>query len=254
MLLVVIFSHGLYALPELYTMIFEHLAANGFIVVGLYHRDGSAPIVAYPGGSEYIKFKPLPKTIKEKSEEGREFRHKQILTRVDDVRLCIDKLIELSLQHPIPSHEIDGMDYNDILAGRIDANRIYVVGHSFGGLTTAAACAVDNRIKTGVILDGYFEPLFFERFNWKKCPKMMFINSELWQWKGNLDVMQQVIDATKSVLHTVKGTMHHNFDDCCFIIQRMYKLMNKLGPIDPLKGMQTINSIIVKFLSDDKNQ
>jgi predicted dienelactone hydrolase len=101
----VAFSHGNNGIRFQSFFLTEHLASHGFVVVAPDHSGNTALDVLVPGTPFETRDRPL------------------------DIQLVISRMLERS--------DTPG----DTFEGRIDADRIGVAGHSFGGFTTLAIAA-----------------------------------------------------------------------------------------------------------------
>lgn len=115
---IVLFSHGLGALPEDYRPLFEEWVHDGLVVVG----------PTYPHTNGRGATNP-----------------RDVVNQPADASFVLDSVIELAT------------DRDDPLFGRLDPERIGAVGHSMGGMTTvglASTCCADERIDAGVVYAG----------------------------------------------------------------------------------------------------
>lgn len=98
----IVFSHGLLAVREQSTFLTEHLASHGYVVVSADHQYNTA----------------------------RDFRASEVyqsgIDRPKDVSLLIDRMTAKSTDPADPLH------------GRLNLERIAVMGHSYGGYTALA--------------------------------------------------------------------------------------------------------------------
>lgn len=136
---VILFSHGFPG--GRYTNTFQtiELASHGFIVVSVEHTNGSLTTV-FPGG-EYIGVDPnLPHYADLTGWD-------QLVSNiwVKDTEFVIDKLEQLN-RH----------DRQSMFKGRLDLQRIGMLGHSFGGANAAQVMLVDPRIRAAINMDGTF--------------------------------------------------------------------------------------------------
>jgi hypothetical protein len=83
----------------------------------------------------------------------------------------------------------------------------------------------------------------------------LWINSDLFQWKENLDQMKTTCENTKTIAYqiTIKETSHHNFNDLPILLAPfLIKLIRKktksfLGNIDSTLAFKIINYFMIKF-------
>jgi dienelactone hydrolase len=118
----IVFSHSSGGGRRQSTFLCTHLASHGYAVAALDHSEAVAPELARGAGE---------------SDEQRNSRQAAwIASRVPDVRFCLDYL---SSPRADPGVELD-------------ATRVGIVGHSFGGWTALAAPDVDDRVLAVVAL------------------------------------------------------------------------------------------------------
>ena len=138
---IVLFSHGLGALPESFRPLFDDWVRDGFVVVG--------PTYPHTNGRDATNPRDLA-------------------NQPADASFVLDSVIELAT------------DRDDPLSGRLDPERVGAVGHSMGGMTTvglASRCCADDRIDVGVVYAGaasWFEDGGFVRDG----PPLLFIHGD----------------------------------------------------------------------------
>lgn len=128
---VVVYSHGLgdqmgRAVRTENTGKAVELASHGYMVVSMDHTDTYATVLPPSqliAGRNVWSFAFAP-------------------DRIQDVVFLLDRLGEWQTGDPI-------------FQGRLDLERIGIMGWSFGGGTAAEACRVDDRLKGAVLLDPY---------------------------------------------------------------------------------------------------
>eukprot|EP01103_Thecamoeba_quadrilineata_P016178 TRINITY_DN533_c0_g1_i1.p2 TRINITY_DN533_c0_g1~~TRINITY_DN533_c0_g1_i1.p2 ORF type:complete len:166 (+),score=31.22 TRINITY_DN533_c0_g1_i1:957-1454(+) len=130
-----------------------------------------------------------------------------------------------------------------------------MTGHSFGGGTTVASIAQIPDIIGGVALDAWTYPLEVEKDldspNLQRS-RLLFLNSELWQWRQNLDRMDRFCEKSGGTWKklTLKGSHHHNFDESpLWFGPLLSKHILKLsGPnLDFEIGLRCIAQVCVRF-------
>uniref|UniRef100_A0A669CD88 Platelet-activating factor acetylhydrolase n=1 Tax=Oreochromis niloticus TaxID=8128 RepID=A0A669CD88_ORENI len=230
---VIIFSHGLGAFRTLYSAICAEMASQGFIVASVEHRDQSALTKSSAlrhGESEF----PL--------------RNKQVKQRADECILALDKLTEINSGISVQNVLETQFDWST-LKNSMDLCRIAVMGHSFGGATVIEALCKEVKFKCGVALDSWMTPLDDEIFPRVKQP-IFFINSEKFQWAGNISRMKKLDSAViQRKMITIRGTVHQSFPDFTFLTGNWIgKLMKLKGEIDPELAIDLCNNATLAFL------
>jgi predicted dienelactone hydrolase len=143
---VLLFSHGFSMLRGDYTSLLEDLASHGFVVAALSHTFDTE-VTVFPDGRE-VPFDPVvpeppPDATPEEIEAFMEAMDQHVAVWVEDARFVLDELTAFAQDDP-----------EGLLTGRLDLDRVGILGHSYGGATAAEACALDNRFDAGLDLDG----------------------------------------------------------------------------------------------------
>lgn len=135
------------------------------------------------------------------------------------------------------------------LKNSMDLSRVAAIGHSFGGATVIEALSKDVKFKCGVALDAWMFPLEDETFPRVKQP-ILFINSEKFQWAGNITRMKKLDSAViQRKMITIRGTVHQSFPDFTFLTGNWIgKLMKLKGEIDPELAIDLSNKATLAFL------
>ncbi|XP_063757874.1 platelet-activating factor acetylhydrolase isoform X2 [Eleginops maclovinus] len=263
---VIIFSHGLGAFRTLYSAICAELASQGFIVASVEHRDESASATYY--FREKTESEKADKTVPITSTSAQDnlieewmyyrnlqhgeseftLRNKQVKQRADECILALDKLTEINLGMPVQNVLKTKFDWTT-LENSMDLCRIAAVGHSFGGATAIEALCKEVKFKCCVALDAWMFPLDDEIFPRVKQP-IFFINSEKFQWAGNISRMKKLDSAViQRKMITIRGTVHQSFPDFTFLTGNWIgKLMKLKGEIDPEIAMDLCNQATLAFL------
>ncbi|XP_037541182.1 platelet-activating factor acetylhydrolase [Nematolebias whitei] len=255
---VVIFSHGLGAFRTLYSAICAELASQGFIVASLEHRDQSASATYYfceetesersasaQDGliKEWMYYRAL-------RHNEREFplRNKQVKQRAEECVLALDKLTQINSGVAVQNVLRTEFDWTT-LENSMDLCRIAVMGHSFGGATAIEALCKEVKFKCGIALDAWMVPLDENIFPRVKQP-IFFINSEKFQWAGNISRIRKLDSAVvQRKMITIRGTVHQSFPDFTFLTSNWIGKMMKLkGEIDPELAIDLSNKATLAFL------
>ena len=134
---VIIISPGLGADVEFYAAFAEDLASHGYVVVGLDHPYDVAAVAL--GDGSFAVFDPAQWPTGEPARE--QFFGRRMDERANDVSFVLDRLTQIDVE-PGP------------FEGQLDLERVGIMGHSMGGITAAAACRRDSRLKACLNIDG----------------------------------------------------------------------------------------------------
>ena len=160
---VIMFSHAIVSFAEQNTLLMEHLASHGYVVVGLSHPYASMRAMSaqgtaiYPnlakvnevsGQSGAIDDELMPRIELAASAEERAELHVQRFERatglgeliaiwVDDLRFVLDELPKQTA-----------------FENRLDLDRIGFLGMSFGGAAITEFCKSDTRCRAAMNMDG----------------------------------------------------------------------------------------------------
>jgi len=131
---VVIFSPGYDAPRAIYTGLVTRLASRGFVVFVLDHPYESA-VTQLPNGQVVGLQEIFPP-------DRTQFMPNQQVVRTADIRFVIDQFARPGALSPL------------LRGGRIDASKVAVIGHSFGGAVSAMAMSEDPRVVAAANIDG----------------------------------------------------------------------------------------------------
>lgn len=134
---VVIFSPGYGAPRAVYTGLATRLASHGFVVFALDHPYESA-VTQLPDG----QIVGTRETILPGERDRGRYMARQQVVRSADVRFVIDQVAQLAALSP------------SLRGGTIDASKVGVIGHSFGGAAAIAALSEDPRVVAAANIDG----------------------------------------------------------------------------------------------------
>jgi predicted dienelactone hydrolase len=134
---VLILSPGSGGIPALYTSFCEDLASHGYFVAAIDHPYDD--LVVRLSDGRVIKQAKEPAG----GEKLLQYQRERVHVRVEDVRFVLNQLMQVQ----------DGR-IESPFRGRLDFERIGVLGHSRGGMTAAEACMKDQRVKACANLDG----------------------------------------------------------------------------------------------------
>ncbi|XP_017575673.1 platelet-activating factor acetylhydrolase [Pygocentrus nattereri] len=263
---VVIFSHGLGAFRTLYSAICAELASQGFVVAAVEHRDESASATFYYQENNeaeqrphavHQNFRPISNNLEEEwmyyralkpGELEFPLRNRQVKQRADECIRALNLLIDINAGKSVENVLQSTFDWTT-LENCMDLCRIAIMGHSFGGATVIECLCKEVKFKCGIALDTWMFPLDEEIFPSVKQP-IFFINSEKFQWAGNIIRMKKLDSAViPRKMITIKGTVHQSFPDFTFLTGNWIgKILKLKGEIDPHVAMDLCNRSSLAFL------
>lgn len=133
---VILFSPGYGATRSFYTGLAADLASRGYVVLAVDHPYEAAVTQLADGRVAA----PAPDAGKTEAERHADME-RQVVVRVADLRFVLDQIARPNQLAPV-------------LAGRLDANRVAAIGHSFGGASAALLASQDPRIGAAADIDG----------------------------------------------------------------------------------------------------
>lgn len=256
---VVIFSHGLGGFGRQNTALMEDLASNGYVVLSIEHAfDGLSSVFSdgtaarfMPEAYEAGEGEPDSRTIAE-FKRLQQSRDPQLMERFArgmiakgakeaelsrfwlgywsaDQRFVMDQLAQLN-----------GGRGSRLFAGRLDLNRIAVIGMSFGGSAAVITCAADSRCKVLVDLDG-FRPTLVETPVTGK-PFLFLANSE------NLLGLSLTYRNPAARLEQMPQFQHYDFTDAP-ALSPLFGIIGATGSPASRRPISLVNREVLKFLN-----
>ncbi len=242
------------------TTLAEDLASHGYVVVSVGHRDARWTPFVFDGDGRAIALDPDDERSRALSRElesdavehvkgrilqspdaARKAQLAQELVRVQplntaDVRLCAFE-ISRTLDR---LEELDRGDGS--LAGRLDRERVAVLGFSKGGAVAGQACLQDRRLRAGINMDGFM----YGDIATEPLPKpFLFMHSVSPHHPDALinDVFFRR-SAQGSLMLQIRGSRHGNFGDpSIWNLQRQGP-----GPIDGQRMIAILRAYVRAFL------
>ena len=138
---VVVLRAGGGAMSSDYTSIAEDLASHGYVVVSM-DAPYRTVITAFSDGRVAYRntqsdFDSMPYAV------GEKFATQLMGVWIEDVKFVLRQLQQLNVKNPAGRFK-----------GRLDLERVGIVGHSLGGATAAQFCHDDAQCKAGIDIDG----------------------------------------------------------------------------------------------------
>lgn len=232
----VIISHGWKGFRELHTDFAEELASNGIIAVSIDHTFGSQAVKFKDGEVSYLNKDALPSFVK--PDIFKKASNNLVKTYGNDVISVLN--------------DIERLNKSDKdLKGKIDLDKIGLLGHSTGGGGDVYMVLKDKRVKALLGFDAWLEPLEIKKLEKGLEIPTLFIRSDQWRDKPNNIFLNIVLkNSNKSTLVQMDKTKHIDFT-----MSYMYSPLTRyIGFTGNLKGRlssQIQREFVLKFF--DKN-
>jgi creatinine amidohydrolase/Fe(II)-dependent formamide hydrolase-like protein/dienelactone hydrolase len=261
---VLVFSHGYLAMPSDYTALMEDLASHGYAVFSIAHT-GETMGVTLPGGrlesifgpgnrlasvplgviSEWNAEDSVATAVTTAADHGAaDATLRAYLARIPlstaavdrwvaDTRAVVDEIVRLA-------SSTSGSRY----AGRLDLSRLGAIGHSMGGVASAAYCARDTRCRGAVNLDG--SPQYGDLIDRPSRHPMLMVYASR---PGRVGVNDPIYGKGTAYWSAVlAGALHLNFGDWQYW-EGPTRLNQSLGPITSARCAEVLGNLVREFFA-----
>ena len=256
---VILFHHGLQMFTAQSTMLMEHLASHGYIVVSIAHPYESIRVILQGKGtvmpefiSSWAKFNEAMTWIEKSSlpvlEAKKTMEKEELIQERASVML---RAIENSEMNKVVSEwEKDSRfvldelilsrDEELVFRNIVDTSRIGIMGMSVGGAVATEVAKSDKRIKAGMNVDGLQygsrnkEPL--------QVPFAMVYSED----GRDLNEFLMLNSQHDYVEYTFTGARHADFTDMA-LIWPMMRMYGQLGTIPGERMVYLTNKVVLNF-------
>ncbi len=229
---ILIFSHGLTGLRVQNTSMARQLASHGYVIAAIDHTYANA-ISVLPGNRVFV-YDPcrlFPDCVAT-------YIHARPLVQqwAADIAFVLDTL----------SHWDESA--NGILAGKLDTERVGVLGHSTGGGATVQFCLDDPRCDAGLGLDAWVLPVDESVLTTPPAQPFMFISTPRWLGAENLARGRAILTALPNDGYelTLAETEHYDFSDIV-LLSPLTPQLGLSGKIDSLYSLEVQNASVLAF-------
>jgi dienelactone hydrolase len=240
----VLFSPGLTGINSLNTFYALEFASHGFIVVGINHPGSSASTMLTDGSQIGITQEVL-----DAFSNPDLMISKLAIDQADNISLVLEQVINLN-------STVDSLLYQ-----KINVNKIFAAGHSFGGSASFLACCQDQRISKSVNFDGYFfineididhrEKDFLLILPDRPIPKKSKpLNKFALMMEKDREKISQLADNKNFNVILLNGASHVNFSDLPLIVKPAFsKTFRLFGGTDGRETLVETSTMAINFLN-----
>eukprot|EP00743_Colponemidia_sp_Colp-15_P005641 GILK01006065.1.p1 GENE.GILK01006065.1~~GILK01006065.1.p1 ORF type:complete len:455 (-),score=64.98 GILK01006065.1:109-1473(-) len=230
-----VFSHGMGGMRTAYTSICQELASYGYIVFVTEHNDGSAGVTRLPDGT--VKFYTPPASAD--TAEQKVFRNAQVKQRVAEVRLLLQYMDDCNRKGS-----------SSEFSGKLQMDKVSIVGHSFGAATAIEAAFDEPRFNTCTAMDPWLFPISSKVMEEGLSVPLLVINTDRFHWPTNLEALHRLQDNCKKDVRSIriKDTHHMNQGDMAIFVERLLKLVKGVGPMRSDRALRANTDAILSFL------
>ncbi len=255
---VLLFQHGYSFWSSQNTILMEHLASHGFIVLSVAHpyetnftytREGQLVTYSYANAGlqrrwQEILNSDVSQLIRlimdtESLAENRMHEEKMLALTpnlqvsvkrwADDASFLLDELALLNREN---AH---------FLAGKLDMSQVGALGMSFGGAATAQLIVQDDRVKAGLNMDGGVRGDLLQKSIDK--PFLFMISGD----HGFLNNTHFQRCRSEAYLLKVNGAKHLDFCDLNLIAPDLFSKFGLIGTVDKHRMNRIINDYTLAF-------
>lgn len=256
---VILFNHGLQMFTSQNTLLMEHLASHGYILVSVAHPYESLRVNLSEKGAvlpEFItsmeKFKAAMDWVQKTSApiEAAKEAIKNVDSRVERAKILL-KAIEASPLNQVVENWVEDNRFvlDHLLAATnnelpfskaIDQSKIGVMGMSIGGATATELSKSDTRIKAAINIDGL--QYGFRNHEPLKVPFMMIYS------KDGQDLNDFLFLGTDQDIYkyTIPDALHSDFTDLT-VVWPIMKMYGQLGNITGKRMIHLTNLLTLNF-------
>jgi alpha-beta hydrolase superfamily lysophospholipase len=190
---VIVYSHGLGGVPDVYATLISNLVSEGYVVAAIEHSDGTAAFTRLDSG----KVKHFLNLSGDDLKNWYKIRRPQLNHRVSECMIAADILYDIASNgfESDSNETVDLQVARLILHGNISpTEKLIGMGHSFGGGTILSTIQRDLRFGQAVTFDPWCAPMSAVTLS-RGCGKVPTLNimSEMWWMMKNKIVPMEIL-------------------------------------------------------------
>jgi dienelactone hydrolase len=223
-----LFSHGWGGFRAQNTSQVQSLASHGYIVVAVEHTYASV-VTVFPDGR---RAQHNPNTLPEDVSD--EVFRTAARTLIDQWNADFDFVLENLVRM--------NAEAGNRFSGRVDMDRLGLLGHSTGGRAVLQFCTQDPRCRAGLVMDPWLMDEEIEAFRQGPAQPFVFMFSENWRSGPGSDRFQTYAFGIPGspLVFTIQGTGHYDFTD----LPALSPLAAQLGLKGPIPGAHMLDLTI----------
>lgn len=245
------------------TFLFEELASHGYVVFSIGHPYWCE--FYFDAEGKKFRFDKENKYYKEMWKEEGSSAVNETKEKITRAITLNDKLkFQRQLNQLMPTEvsdllfwsgdigfvieELRKMNLGDgFFKGKLDIDRIGIMGYSKGGAAAGQFCVTDKRCQAGINLGGF---MFGDIVEKNLARPFMFMESEESWCQDCLPINDLFYHQAKSSVFMVKikGSRHGNFTDLS-LAKNFIMSDGVVGPIDGSKFLQIQNDYVLQFFN-----
>jgi len=235
---VIIISHGWRGFRNIHTDYAEELASLGYIVIGIDHSYGSVATVFDNDDIAYINQDALPP--RETTPDFLDYANQLVYTYASDISTTINYL-----------EDINASNSRSKFSGRLDLDKLGLLGHSTGGGADVAIALNDDRIDAIIGLDAWVEPIDETEISKGLSIPSLFLRSGAWETGNNNTNLFSLIENSTfpPELYQIEGITHYDFA-MVYMYSPLTKYIGLSGKVEDKYLNLILKSMITDFFNE----
>jgi predicted dienelactone hydrolase len=252
---VIVFSHAMGSFAEQSTPLMEHLASHGYVVLSVGHTYTSMRVVSSDGRAIYLNLELINEVSAPYDAEAADIAAKleQAGSAEERMNLQLDRYERATGLNALMATWVDDLRFvldsittpsdRDLklqaISRRIDADRIGLLGMSFGGGAVTELCKSDARCRAALNIDG---GTFGQRQRQPLQVPYLSLTRE------NQDSVAYLLPASRSDYYAVEvaGATHLDFTDDTIVLP-ILKWLGITGAISAERVIEITNVVSLRF-------
>jgi dienelactone hydrolase len=246
---VIVFSHAIVSFAEQNTLLMEHLASHGYVVVGVSHPYASMRAMSAQGRAVYPDLAKINEASSQSAtvEAEIEPRIERAASREERAELQVERFERATDLGDLTAIWVDDLRFaldetpkQRAFEDRLDPSRVGFLGMSFGGGAVTELCKSDGRCRAAINMDGdtfgrrQREPL--------QTPYLALIRGER---SDSLDYLSLSSRSDYYELE-VAGATHLDFTDDTVVLP-ILKWFGITGTIRAERMIEITNAVVLQF-------